>query len=128
MEVILNYLEGHAIPWGIVTNKPTHLTTALLLALQIEQRLACLVCGDTLSVFKPDPQPLIYACQLLKQNPQDCLYVGDSATDVIAGKAAGIKTIVALYGYINKEEDPYSWQADGYIKEPNDMLQFLVAL
>lgn len=125
MEMVLEHLDASRIPWGIVTNKLTRHTEPLLKALQIDHRPACLVCGDSLSTFKPDPAPILHACQLLKYAPQDCLYVGDALTDVTASKAAGTKSLVALYGYIGPDEDPYTWNADGYVREPIEIIEWL---
>ncbi|OGT44622.1 MAG: hypothetical protein A3F42_03375 [Gammaproteobacteria bacterium RIFCSPHIGHO2_12_FULL_37_34] len=125
IDQVLTHLEHHHIPWGIVTNKLTRHTTALLKVLHLNHRAGCVICGDSLSTYKPDPAPILHACKLLKQKPNDCLYVGDSITDVIASKGAGTKSVVALYGYIGLGENPYAWQADGYIHEPIEILNWL---
>src|SRR5579872_7299991 len=78
MENILSHLDQLNMPWGIVTNKLTQHTLALLKAFGIDHRPACIICGDSLATFKPDPAPILHACQLLKQDPQTCLYIGDS--------------------------------------------------
>lgn len=125
VETLLTYLENKNIPWGIVTNKLTKYTSALLKALRMEHRPACVVCGDSLSTHKPDPAPVRYACELLKLQPRDCLFIGDAMTDVEAGKAAGATSLVALYGYISHEEDPLNWKADGYIKQAMEIIDWL---
>lgn len=125
MDKVLAHLDQYKIPWGIVTNKHTHLTHQLLKALELHHRPACIVCGDTLSSSKPDPAPIVHACQLLKLPPASSLYVGDSRADVMASKAAGAQSLVALYGYIDVKEDPFSWQADGYIREPIEIIDWL---
>lgn len=125
MEKVLQHLEEKNIPWGIVTNKPSRFTYDLLKALKLHDRAACIICGDTLAKRKPDPDQILHACELLKQQPDHCLYVGDTVVDVIASKTAGTKSLVALYGYINTDEDPYAWQADGYISKPIEMIEWL---
>lgn len=125
MQQVLDYLDDQHIPWGIVTNKPSRFTAEILRALDLDIRALCVVCGDSLAKRKPDPEPLLYACEKLSQPPKNCLYVGDSEIDVIASKAAGIPSLVALYGYINKTEDPFSWQANGYIREPIEIIPWL---
>ena len=125
MNNVLTHLEKANIPWGIVTNKPTRHTLRLLKALDLESRALCIICGDTLSKYKPDPAPILHACQLLKQDPKHCLFIGDSAVDVIASKAAGTQSLVALYGYIDEQENPYAWQADGYIHDPIEILKWI---
>lgn len=124
IENVLTWLENKSIPWGIVTNKLTRHTLPLLNALGIQHRPACIVCGDSLAKAKPDPLPIRHACELLQLAPADCIYVGDAATDVIASKAAGTKSLVALYGYIQEDENPYAWNADGYVKEAEELLEW----
>lgn len=126
MENILDYLENKQIPWGIVTNKRTKQTMRLLSALRLDHRPQCVVCGDTLSTCKPDAKPVLHACQLLKQIPSECLFIGDSIHDIIAGKRAGTKTLAALYGYINQQDDPALWGADGYLVTPHDIMKWLL--
>jgi 2-phosphoglycolate phosphatase len=125
VEAVLEHLDAQNIPWGIVTNKLTRHTTVLLEALNYTHRPGCVICGDSLATFKPDPAPILHACELLKQTPENCIYVGDAATDVLASKAAGTPSLVALYGYIHESEDPLSWQADGYINEPSEIIGWL---
>ncbi|MBV9575899.1 MAG: HAD-IA family hydrolase [Gammaproteobacteria bacterium] len=126
IEKVLLQLDEQNIPWGIVTNKPIKYTKKILQQLQFEKRPACTICGDTLATYKPDPAPILYACQLLKISPENCLYVGDAATDVIASKAAGTKSLVALYGYINSHAEALTWEADGYINEPLELIDWLL--
>lgn len=125
MEKVLDHLDEHHIPWGIVTNKPKRFAFDILKNLELETRAACIICGDTLAKSKPDPEPILHACNLLQKSTSDCLFVGDSHVDVRASKAAGTKTMVALYGYISTQEDPFSWEADVYIHEPIEILDWL---
>jgi 2-phosphoglycolate phosphatase len=125
VEKVLLHLDSHHIPWGIVTNKLTRHTQPLLKALRFDERPACIICGDSLPTAKPDPAPIRYACELLQCAPDHCLYVGDALTDVVASKAAGTKSLVALYGYIHADDNPLSWNADGYIQEPMELIQWL---
>ena len=74
---------------------------------------------------KPDPLPILKALTNLNANPEETLYIGDTLTDVVAASAANVKTLLALYGYISKTEDPYTWGAHGYLNQPIDLLQWL---
>jgi phosphoglycolate phosphatase len=125
IEKVLSHLEQHRIPWGIVTNKLTTHANAILKALRFDQRPACLICGDTVSNAKPHPEPILQACRHIQHEPKNCLYIGDAMTDVLASKAAGTKSLVALYGYIHAGDDPFSWKADGYIHEPIEIIDWL---
>lgn len=125
MADVLTQLDDRGITWGIVTNKPSRFTFDLLKAMKLDHRAACIICGDSLSKRKPDPDQILHACDLLKRTPSETIYLGDTIIDVIASKAAGTKSIVALYGYIKAEEDPRTWKADGYINQPADILAWL---
>ncbi len=67
------------------------------------------------------------ACKAVNAQPSDCIYVGDAERDVQAGKAAGMKTVVALFGYIAETDKPAEWGADALIDVPNEVLFFLQA-
>lgn len=126
IDKVLQYLDDNHIPWGIVTNKLTVHTTKVLAALNFSHRPGCVICGDTLTTYKPHPEPILYACKLLGIDPARSLYVGDAPTDVAASKAAGLHSLVALYGYINEGEDPLTWKADGYINHPLEIIDWLL--
>lgn len=112
MTDVLQQLDNSSIPWGIITNKPERFTLPLLQALQLSQRAACIVSGDTLTKNKPHPAPLLYACQITGCNCHDCFYVGDAHRDIVAGNRAGMQTVVAMYGYLGPEDQPMTWGAD----------------
>ncbi len=115
MAKLLDDIEGRGWAWGIVTNKPTWLTRPLLATLQLDRRLATLVCGDMVSRPKPDPAALLLACEQIGCPPAKALYIGDARRDIEAGRAAGLQTLVAGYGYIASDEDTADWQADGIV-------------
>jgi phosphoglycolate phosphatase len=122
---ILNFLEKSNITWGIVTNKPAFLTDPLVKLLDLYERAGCVVSGDTTSHAKPHPAPMLHACDLISVAPEHCLYVGDAARDIEAGKNANMATIAACYGYIDENDDPTTWQADGHIHHPRELLKWL---
>ncbi|MEM6998860.1 MAG: HAD-IA family hydrolase [Pseudomonadota bacterium] len=121
MEELLTSLENNNIAWGIVTNKSEWLTMPLLKALSLEKRTSCIVCGDTLAHRKPHPAPLLHACDLIQAEPASTVYIGDAQRDIQAGISAGTKTIVALYGYIETNEDPANWNADAMVSSVNEI-------
>jgi len=120
---ILDELELRSIPWGIVTNKPEWLTHPLLEQLGLAQRSGVVIGGDTLAQRKPHPLPLQVAAERLRLSCNNCIYVGDDERDIIAGKAASMKTLVAAYGYIEDATDIEAWEADGVIDQPRDLLK-----
>jgi len=124
---LLDALDMQGIKWGIVTNKPRRFSVDLIKAVKmgetnLHQRSACLVCGDDAAQAKPAPDTLLIACKETSTLPHDCIYVGDAERDVQAGKAAGMQTVVALFGYIAATDKPAEWGADVLIKEPSELL------
>jgi phosphoglycolate phosphatase len=124
---VLDEIEARALRWGIVTNKATRYTEPVLAALELAPRAAVVVCGDTTPRAKPHPDPLLHAAHALGVDPTRCVYVGDSERDVIAGVAAGMPTLVALYGYIGADETPLAWPADGYLDDIAALIEWLPA-
>lgn len=125
MDVVLATLERNDIPWGIVTNKPGHLTRPLLNQMGLHDRAAVVISGDTIEEKKPHPAPLILAAKCLGIASNNCMYIGDAERDVIAGNAAGMRTVVATYGYIPADEEPMNWGADGVIGHPLEVTNWL---
>ena len=122
---LLEQLEGGAIHWGVVTNKVGWLTLPLMEEMRLHTRASAIVCGDTLSVRKPDPAPLLHAAQLMQVEPEMCLYVGDAERDMIAARAAGMRGLGARFGYIGADENVAHWPAHGWIDAPLEVLQWL---
>ena len=128
--VLLEALDARGIRWGIVTNKPRRFSVDLTKAVQLSnqtlyERSACLLCGDDAPQPKPAPDTLLMACEAINSQPSECIYVGDAERDVEAGRAAGMKTVVALFGYIAATDQPHTWGADVLIHSPNDLLSYL---
>ncbi|BDU17170.1 phosphoglycolate phosphatase [Lysobacter auxotrophicus] len=122
VDAMLAALEDAGCVWGIVTNKPEYLARELMPVLGWEQRCAVLIGGDTLSARKPDPLPLIVAAERIGIAPEDCVYVGDDERDIIAARAAGMPSVVALWGYRLDEDDPIAWQGDVMIDVPSQLI------
>jgi N-acetyl-D-muramate 6-phosphate phosphatase len=126
METLLAWLESRGLNWGVVTNKPAFLTDPLMRSLGLDQRAVCVVSGDTIDERKPHPAPMWHACELAGSRPAECLYVGDAERDIEAGHAAGMATLIALYGYIDETQHPEQWGADGMIREPREILDWML--
>ena len=122
---VLEELERRGLPWGVVTNKPAWLTDPLLAILGLDRRARCVVSGDTLPERKPHPLPLLHAAELVGVPPARCVYVGDAQRDIQAGRAAGMTTLVAAYGYLGADDDPGSWEPTGIVSEPEELLAWL---
>jgi 2-phosphoglycolate phosphatase len=122
---LLQVIENKSLKWGIVTNKPRRFTQPLIENMALHERAACVVSGDDAPKPKPSPETLLLACKHVGTKPESCMYVGDAERDIQAGKAAGMKTVVALFGYIDVTDRPHEWGADALIKTPNELLDFL---
>ncbi len=125
MTELLSEIEARGMNWGVVTNKPAFLTGPLMERLGLTQRAACIVSGDTLSQSKPHPAPMLHACKQAGSQAHQCLYVGDAQSDIEAGQRAGMKTLVALFGYLPPHENPEDWGADGMIDHPGAVLDWI---
>jgi len=125
MEETLAFLEGQNIHWGVVTNKPEFLTRPLLQQLQLDERACSIVSGDTIKQRKPDPAPLYLAATQCGCLATECLYVGDAARDIEAGKRANMRTLLASYGYIDAKQSPIEWGANRIVEHPSEILEWI---
>jgi len=122
---MLEVLEQRGLKWGIVTNKAQRFALPLVEQLGLRRRAACIVSGDTALRPKPHPAPLLLACAALQESPVSVSYVGDDRRDIVAGRAAGLSTVTAAYGYLGGEDHYATWQADAVIDQPGDLLALL---
>lgn len=122
---LLMSLHQHGIKWGVVTNKPRRFAAPLLDSMQLNTPMACLVCGDDAPLPKPAPDTLFLACEQAYAAPKDCFYVGDAARDIEAGNAAGMKTVTALWGYIDDMDQPATWGAHFSIQHPSELMALI---
>ena len=119
---LLDAIEAAGSRWGIVTNKPEYLARQVLPGLGWEDRCAVLVGGDTLPQRKPHPLPLLHAAAGLGVGFDDCMYVGDDQRDIDAARAAGMRSVVALWGYRPDDDDPAGWGGDAMAASACDVL------
>ncbi|SFM60025.1 phosphoglycolate phosphatase [Halopseudomonas yangmingensis] len=125
---LLDWLDAEGLPWGVVTNKMSRFSIPLLQAMQLDRRCASLVCPDQVSQPKPHPEPLFKACSEMRVTPQHCVFVGDHRRDIEAGRAAGMRTAAALYGYLSSDDPPATWQADHSVQHAAELLPWLQQL
>ena len=122
---VLKKLEDNGIAWGVVTNKPGWLTDPLMQCLELAERAAVIISGDTTAERKPHPLPLQTAAERIGQPCSECLYIGDDRRDIQAGSAAGMTTVIARYGYITEPDSIDQWQAHFTIDRPVDILELI---
>lgn len=124
---LLDTLDATGIRWGVVTNKPAWLTEPLLADQGLAARASCIVSGDTVPCRKPDPRPIVHACERAGARPEETVVVGDAQRDIRAGTLAGTATLAALFGYICAEDNPTFWGADGLLGTPGELTRWLPA-
>ena len=125
MDDLLKAMEEANLPWGIVTNKSERFTNPLTNLMGLRERAVSTVSGDTTPHAKPHPEPILHAARIANIDPTKSIYVGDDIRDVIAGKAAGMLTVAAAYGYCGCKEPPEVWGADYLIYHPLDLLDII---
>ncbi|MBP5989064.1 MAG: phosphoglycolate phosphatase [Piscinibacter sp.] len=125
MRPVLAALRDAGRPWGIVTNKATRFSEPLVRALGLLGEAATLICGDTTPHSKPHPAPLLEAARRLGVAPAECVYVGDDLRDVQAGRAAGMLTVAAAWGYLGEGEAIADWDAHHVVESPGELLKLL---
>jgi phosphoglycolate phosphatase len=125
VDALLQGLEGKGLRWGVVTNKSERFALPLTAGMPLFASAATVVGGDTTPYPKPHPAPLLEAAQRIGVPPESCVYVGDDERDIVAGKAAGMPTVAAVYGYLGARADVSAWGADVQIESPLELLNFL---
>jgi phosphoglycolate phosphatase len=119
---VLDAIEAEGARWGIVTNKPEYLAKLVVPQLGWDARCAILVGGDSLPQRKPHPLPLLHSAGQLGVAIDDCVYVGDDQRDIDAARAAGMRSVVALWGYRAESDDPRAWGGDLLLESARDLL------
>lgn len=126
LDSLLDQLDAAGCPWGVITNKPEHLTNPLLEQLGLANRSVCAISGDTLPVRKPEPAPLLLGCDIAGVDTHRSIYIGDASRDIEAGLRAGVATIAAAYGYITEDDDPREWGADIIAIDTEELTQIVL--
>lgn len=125
MNEVLTQLEQEGLPWGIVTNKAARFTLPLLRQLDLHERAASIVSGDSVPVPKPDPAGLRLAAEEMAVDTARCIYIGDDLRDIQAGHAAGMRTVTAAFGYLGSDTHYRDWAAHHVIHHPLELLNLL---
>jgi phosphoglycolate phosphatase len=120
----LGRLRAAGFALGCVTNKAERFTLDLLRRFDLERFFACVVSGDALPRKKPDPLPMLHACERLQVAPAETLVIGDSANDVEAARAAGCSIWCVPYGY-NEGRPVASLACDAMVADLADAARLL---
>lgn len=122
---LIAQLNRAGLKWGVVTNKSVRFTLPLTQGMSLFNTAQTIISGDTTPFAKPHPAPLLEAARQIGVEPARCAYVGDDERDIVAGRAAGMPTVAASYGYLGATLDISGWKADATIVSPTALLQLL---
>lgn len=122
---LLAALASRDLPWGVVTNKSARFTVPITRAMALFATARAVISGDTTPHAKPHPAPLLEAARQAGVTPARCVYVGDDERDIVAGRAAGMYTVAATYGYLGASGDAGAWNAHAHIDHPMALLKWL---
>ena len=125
VQALIDALQRRGTRWGVVTNKSLRFTEPLTRAMPLFCSAAVVISGDTTPHAKPHPEPLLEAARRIGIAPARCLYVGDDERDIVAGLAAGMRTVAATYGYLGLKADTAAWGAHASIENPLALLNLL---
>jgi pyrophosphatase PpaX len=126
MAEALTALTGRRYVLGVVTSKVEWMARLTLARYDLERFFPIGVFHDDTARHKPEPDPLFEAARRGGFDPSRAVYVGDSTHDMRAGRAAGMRTIAALWGPFERE-DLEREQPDGFAATPSDLLELLPA-
>ncbi|MCL4747611.1 MAG: phosphoglycolate phosphatase [Burkholderiaceae bacterium] len=125
MSEVIDALDAGGIRWGVVSNKFERFVRPILGQLGLLARSATAIGGDTTAYAKPHPEPLLHAARSVGVDPGRCVYVGDDLRDIESGRAAGMRTVAAAYGYCGDDTPPARWGADALITSPCELIELL---
>lgn len=121
---LLDAIRSKKMPWGIVTNKARRFTLPLVAQMPLLAGACAVISGDSTPHAKPHPEPVLAAARAAGVDPRQCWYVGDDRRDIESGRAAGMTTIAANWGYLG-EHAVSDWGADALAQQPADVLRWL---
>jgi len=106
----LKWMQAQGVEMALITNKPERFVAPLLDEMKLGRFFRWIIGGDTLPQRKPDPAALFHVMKMAGIPASQCLFVGDSRSDVQAAKAAGVTCVALSYGYNHgrpiEEESP----------------------
>ncbi len=82
---------------GIVTSKRKSTLLKGLKLIGLENIFDVIIANEDTVKHKPNPEPVLIACEKLGIAPKESIYIGDSVFDILCGKAAGAKTCGVAY-------------------------------
>jgi pyrophosphatase PpaX len=118
---VVRALREEGVATGLVTSKNRAGAVRGLTLAQLEAMMDVMVCADEVENPKPHPEPVEKAVRLLGADPRRTLYVGDSVHDMLAGRAAGVRTAAVLWGPFGRSHLEGA-QPDYWLERPDELL------
>jgi HAD superfamily hydrolase (TIGR01509 family) len=116
--------RSSGVKCGIVTSLPQAAASNLLKALGLKNYFSCVITYGSTTRHKPNADLVSAGVSALGLKPSECVYVGDQASDVQAGKAAGVSTVAVLWGF-GPESEIRSAQPDRILSETRELLDLI---
>ncbi|WP_186166218.1 phosphoglycolate phosphatase [Burkholderia gladioli] len=126
VEAGLAAMRAAGLALACVTNKPHRFALELLAQYRLDGYFGVVLGGDSLLRKKPDPLPMLTACQRLGVEPALAVAIGDSENDALAGRAAGLATLTVPYGY-NHGKAIQTINSDGIVDSLLEAAQVITA-
>jgi len=128
LDDLLGDLGRIDVPWGVVSNKPEALVQPIVTAMALDPAPICMMGGDSTPRKKPDPLPLLHACEIAGATPARTLYIGDAEIDVQAARAAGMPVAIAGFGYAPDAGVVRTWGPDCYADSVATLRRYVASL
>ncbi len=125
IQELIEECTSNNILWGVVTNKPSIYTEALMSHFKFASPPCSIVCPDHLGISKPRPEPLLHACKVAGCLPHEAIYVGDHSRDIECGLNANMPTIAVGYGFTTQPNEHLDWSATHAVSHASEIWPIL---
>ncbi len=128
IQSLIDNLQQNNIKIGVVTNKTLEFAKLVLDKVNLLTRIDCLVASDMVPKPKPSPDSVLLAIETLQATHSECIFIGDAEQDIIAGNAAGVRTVAALFGYVGDRKVAEGWPANYFVTQSTEIWPLLLSL
>lgn len=118
---MIDSITAQGARWGIITNKHARFVHPLIKFHKLEP--AVVVCGDTLKVSKPNPEPIRFALKSIGAKASEAIYAGDDKRDIDAANGAEVFSVAVKWGYLGSPQPVEQWDADLIVHNPSEILE-----
>lgn len=122
---LVEWCAQRGLALGIYTNKTQRTAEITLARLPFARHFRSVVTASHVSEPKPHPEGVIQSLERLKAEPHETLYIGDWSVDVLAGRRAGVRTGLALWGHMDLPHPDGHHPPDFTLQHPDDLIRLL---